>query len=232
MSFEFTPRPHPFNRWWGPFSPSRGVHSGFRFLAGRLGTYVNTQHGRDFWTVRAGSGVAALEQLAVRRYGGGRVLLLANGLIIKPLQKDKEVGQRVLIGKFDGPVVLERPDGSTFDMHAIDGLSPGNIWNGPTTTGLEAVLNADGSVECFWYHPDELGQMTESEVLFPANAALAKTFQDVRRGDTAGRVRITANGHLITNRKIGWQHWECRYVGRVPVELWPHLEDWIGDPIH
>jgi hypothetical protein len=232
MSFEFTPLPHPFNRWWGPFSPSRGVHSGFRFFAGRLGTYVTTPHGRDFWTVRASPGVAALEELAVRRYGGGRVLLLANGYVIKPLQGDAEVGQRVVIGNFKGPIILERPDGSTFNMQTFNEHSTGDLWDGPTTTGLEAVLNANGSVECFWYHPDELGRVTESEVLFSANSALAKTFQHVRPGDTVGRVRITANGHLITNRQIGWRQWECCYVGRVPVEHWPHLEDWIGEPIH
>lgn len=232
MIFDFTPLPHPFPRWWGPFSPSRGVHSGFRFLAGRLGTYVNTPHGRDFWTVRTNSAVEALEQLAVRRYGGGRVLLLANGLVIKPLQNDAEVGQRVVIGKFKGPIVLERPGGSTFDMDSIGGLTAGAMWDGPTTTGLEAVLNANGSVECFWYHPDELGRVTESEILFPANADLANAFQRARGGDTVGRVRITANGHLITNRQVGWRQWKCLYVGRIPVEQWPHLEDWIAEPIH
>lgn len=231
MSFNFIPSPHPFPRWWGPFSPSRGVHSGFRFSGGRLGTFVNSPEGREFWTVQSGPGVQALEQLSLRRYGGGRVLLLANGYVIKPLQKDGEVGQRVVIGRSDGPVVLETPDGDEFDLSDPGELSAGDVWEGPTTTGLEAVLNADGSIECFWYHPDELGRVTEREKLFPANRALAEAFRTARDGGTVGRVRITANGHLVTNVEVGWKQWECRYVGQVPVEKWPHLEEWIGDPI-
>lgn len=231
MSFDFTPLPHPFPRWWGPFSPSRGVHSGFRFSGGRLGTYVNSPEGREFWTVKTGPGVQALEQLALRRYGGGRVLLLANGYVIKPLQTDTEVGQRVVIGTIEGPVVLETPDGDEFDLSDPGELSAGDVWDGPTTTGLEAVLNADGSIECFWYHPDELGRVTESETLFAANRELAEAFRTARDGGTVGRVRITANGHLLTNVEVGWRKWECRYVGEVPVADWPHLEEWIGDPI-
>ena len=68
-------------------------------------------------------------------WGGGRVLLLPNGFVVKPLQNDDEVGRRVFIGNFVGHLFsksLTAPC-STFE--------PGNPSRGATL----ARTNDDGA---------------------------------------------------------------------------------------
>ena len=56
--------------------------------------------------LRIARGARDIANLVQGQWGGGRVLLLANGFVVKPLQQDIEVGQRALIGRFQGAVVL------------------------------------------------------------------------------------------------------------------------------
>src|SRR5688572_111880 len=107
----FRPESAAFPRWMGPFSPARGSYSGFRVRDGRLGTWVADDDERAFWPVVVGPGARMLVQLVWEQWGGGRVLLLPNGFVVKPLQRDDHVGKRVLIGRVSGPIVLVRPDG-------------------------------------------------------------------------------------------------------------------------
>ena len=227
MSITFTLFPKPFRRWWGPFSPARGRQSGFRFHQGRLGAWVDDGDGRGFWSVQQTSGARALQQAVLNEWGGGRLLLLPNGLVVKPLQGDDERGRRVLVGQISGDVVLEMPSGARFNMAQPSILQPGSPWQGPTTTGLECVLQQNGSLSCTWYHPTEHGRDEETHVVSKAHAALAQGFRSARPGDTAGRVRVTANGHVITNKKAQGGCWETRYVGHVLPGNWPHLKEWI-----
>lgn len=226
MSFSFEAAHRPFPRWWGPFSPARGNTRGFRFHDGRLGTWVEDEDSRSFWSVKRSAGVAKLEKLVLDSFRGGRVLLLPNGSVVKPLQTDAERGRRAYLGEFSGDVVLERGDGGLFSLESPGRLKPGDRWPGPSTTGLECTIKADGSLECSWYHPTEHGRDTETKRMAPPSTVLAQGFRAARPGVSAGRVRVTAKGHVITNRQVRGQ-WQCFWVGRVAIDKWPWLDEWI-----
>ncbi len=228
-TFTFHVQRSPFPRWWGPFSPARGVHSGFRFHARRLGTWVGTEFGREFWCMQDSPGARALSQLIRDHWQGGRVLLLPNGLVIKPLQRDLEVGERVLVGRFQGAVVLEEPEGGVFDLSAPGSLAPGALWPGPKSAGLECAIQPDGSLECTWYHPAEWGREMIRMQLHPADRQLASGFRLARPGESGGRVRVTANGFVVTNRQDRGLAWIPIYVGRIAPESWLHHQEWIGE---
>jgi hypothetical protein len=228
--FTFTPNPQPFPRWMGPFSPARGVKSGFRFHTRLLGTWVGDAAEPTFWSVTHSQGARDLANLVRGQWGGGRVLLLANGFVVKPLQQDIEVGQRALIGRFEGAVVLDSPTGR-FDLSNPGAIGPGDTWPGPTTTGLECVLKENGSLVCKWYHPTRFGREEVAEVLRGADRNLWHGFKAARPGDDTGRVRITANGLIITNRQEHNGSWTSVYVGRIdPSTLYDSTsfirEDW------
>jgi hypothetical protein len=225
--FTFRPERPPFPRWLGPFSPARGQYSGFRFHSRRLGTWLEGRHGREFWPVMDSGAVRTLGRLVLDHWHGGRVLLLPNGFVIKPLQRDGEVGKRVLIGCFSGPVRLERPAGDVFDLSMPGRLTPGQRWIGPKTTGLECVIQADGSLECEWYHPTNVGRESVREVVCGPDALLARGFRAARPRDPAGRVRLTANGYVITNRQDPDGSWVTLYVGRISVRSLLRRSTWI-----
>jgi hypothetical protein len=226
MSFSFVPVDQPFPRWWGPYSPARGKKCGFRFSDRRLGVWVDHDDGRDFWFVKSSLGASKLEQLVRTHFGGGYVMLLPNGSVIKPLQEEEERGQRVYLGEFAGDVVFQTHDGSDLSLTSPGLLKPGDLWTGPTSAGLECVITADGSLKCRWYHPTTYGRDDETHTMTAANAALARGFRAARPGEQAGRVRVTAKGHVITNRQVRGK-WHCFYVGQVDVDKWPHLDEWI-----
>ena len=228
MSFTFHAAKPPFHGWLGPFSPARGTYSGFRFHEGRLGTWVKNADLREFWPVLDSPGVRALTSLVVATWHGGRVLLLPNGFVIKPLQHDAHVGLRVLIGRFEGPVVLESPGGPAFDMSQPGALAAGDIWPGPKTTGLECAIQPDGSIYCDWYHPKPWGREAIREAVLNASRVRAVAFHAARPMDEGGRVRITANGHMITNRQGPNGTWITLYIGHLAAEGWPHRKEWIS----
>src|ERR1700730_17051381 len=106
-SFTFKTESTPFPRWLGPFSPARGTRSGFRFHQGLLGTWVSDDEGMSFWPIVDSQGARDITILVRGEWGGGRVLFLPNGFVVKPLQADDEIGQRALIGRWRGAIVLE-----------------------------------------------------------------------------------------------------------------------------
>lgn len=227
-TFSFQAERSPYPRWWGPFSPARGTYSGFRFHYRQIGTWVENEHGREFWPLVDSPGVRALARLVLDHWRGGRVLLLPNGLVIKPLQGNDEVGRRVLIGRFQGPVVLKRPEGGVFDLSNPGKLAPGDPWPGPKTTGIECAIQPDGSLQCSWYHPTSWGRDEVREQLWGPERQLANGFRKARPQDSGGRVRVTANGHVITNRQESDGTWQALYVGRIAPESWPHRQNWMG----
>jgi hypothetical protein len=226
MSFSFEPAPAPFRRWWGPFSPARGTFRGFRFHDGRLGTWVEDDDSRAFWPVKHSTGLAKLEKLVLTSFKGGRVLLLPNGCVVKPLQSDAERGKRAYLGEYAGDVVLEMPDGAPFSLDRPGRIKPGDRWPGPTSTGLECKITGTGSLECTWYHPAIHGRDDVTHPMIGSNPALAHGFRLARPGEQSGRVRVTAKGHVITNRKVRGT-WVCFYVGHIDIKKWPHLNEWI-----
>jgi hypothetical protein len=176
--------------------------------------------------VKRSTGLAKLEKLVLTSFSHGRVLLLPNGSVIKPLQSDTERGKRAYLGEYAGDVVLETPDGAPFSLSRPGRLKPGDRWPGPTSTGIECRITGTGSLECTWYHPADYGRDEETCTVMRTNAALAQGFRLARPGQQSGRVRVTAKGHVITNRMVRGA-WICFYVGQIDIEKWPHLDEWI-----
>ena len=148
--------------------------------------------------------------------------------VVKPLQQDIEVGRRVLIGRFRGAIRLEDEGGRVFDLCRPD-VRPGSLWPGPATTGLECVIQRDGSLECSWYHPSTYGRETQRATLRGPDARLAAAFRSARPHDGAGRVRITAHGHVTTNRQRLGDAWETVYIGHADPTSWDGWEQWIKE---
>jgi hypothetical protein len=226
-SFTFTAVRRPFPRWLGPFSPARGTYSGFRFHSSRFGTWVGNDDGKSFWPLVHCAGAQAIASIVLGEWGGGRVLLLPNGLAIKPLQGDMEVGRRVVIGRFQGSVVVDKLDGTVFDLSNPGELRPGDPWPGPRTTGLECAIQSDGALVCTWYHPSAQGRDEVSYQLRGPDASLVLGFRKARPGDTGGRVRITANGRVITNRQLWNGAWVSTYIGQTNPGDWADWSGWV-----
>jgi hypothetical protein len=221
IPFEFKPLLHPFPRWMGPFSPSRGKKSGFRVQQETIRAWVDEG---TSWQVYECLGVRSIVRIVKFYWKGGRILFLPNGFVVKPLQEDDEVGQRVLIGRFRGSILLKRPEGSDFDLSSPGNLKPGDPWPGPKTTGLECIIDGTGALSCSWYHPTRLGREDVFEKLRGPDHMLAAGFRRARPVDSGGRVRITANGHIITNRQERDGSWVAYYVGPIDSAEWK--TDW------
>ncbi len=225
---EFEPQTRPFPRWMGPYSPARGTSCGFRFHGDRLGTWVDSEAGRFFWGLASSPGSRVITDLVLGEWGGGRVLFLPNGFVVKPLQGDDEVGRRALIGRFRGSIELQRAGDTNFDLAHPPGTVPGRAWNGPSTTGLECILDREGMLACTWYHPTEWGRNEVRELLRLPDPVLAAGFRMARRGQSGGRVRVTAHGHVITNRETRPGTWVCMYAGRIEPSSLAGWDRWIG----
>jgi hypothetical protein len=214
----------PFDRWLGPYSPARGIQHGLRFHAGQLGVWSSTATHKEFWTVQRNASVDRLTRAVVQTWGGGRLLFLPNGYIIKPLPGgEDERGKRVVVATFSGELVLEDSDGVEFNFAEPWNPSPGAEWGGPSTLGLECVLESDGSLRCDWYHPDEFGRMSDSCYIAGPSAARARSFKAARPGEASGRVHITPNGYVTTNHQVRRGVWETRFLCFVDPN---DLEDW------
>jgi hypothetical protein len=169
-----------------------------------------------------------LTNLVKMEWGGGRVLMLPGGLFVKPLQKDSETGHRVLISRFTGSILLTKPTGGAFNLNKPGNLQPGNRWPGPKTTGLECAIDASGALKCTWYHPTSLGRDEITEQLRGPDRSLAAGFRVSRPFHSGGRVRITANGHITTNRQESDDSWAAYYVGWVDPAAWKsEWQKWI-----
>lgn len=225
--FAFIPEKPPYPRWLGPYTPSRGSYSGFRVRNGRVGVWAGSDDGYEFWPIVESEGTRALSRLVSQQWGGGRILMLPSGVVIKPLQEEDERAKRVVIGRFGGAIVLDRNRPRRFDLSNPGPIKAGEVWPGPKSIGLECVMKPDGSLTCSWFHPADWGQDEERALLFGGNPNLAAAFRTARPTDTGGRVRITEHGHVITNRQLHDGTWTTLYVGRVAPSDFPQPHQWM-----
>lgn len=221
MQFQELQLPYP--KWLGPYSPSRGTKAGLRVRGRRLGVWVGDDFGASFWQVELSQGAERLSKIVTDTWGGGRVLLLASGLVVKPLQNDSDRGRRVVVGYYSGPIRLNRADGGIFDFSDPGQLEPGDPWPGPSSTGLECILDDTGALSCVWRHPSRYGWDFERRALRRSDQKLALAFRAARPFDRAGRVRLTENGCLITKARSRDGDWNCRFVAKIDP---PALSDW------
>lgn len=232
--FTYDPCDPPFQRWWGPYTPSTGKRYGIRVRQDGVGIYADAGPYSTFWRLCGSPGAWSLSEQVRWHFGGGRVLLLPSGHVVKPLQTEAERGVRVVIGQWGGTVILRSPDGQCVDLSDASELRPGDQWIGPCRLGLTCILRPDGSLDCEWYHPEDTGRLDVLELLRGPDSTLADGFRRARPGHLAGRVRVTTNGIVLANRQIGgpWSHvWEPSFVGVIDPEQWPFKEEWIGEPV-
>jgi hypothetical protein len=203
------------------------MYSGFRINRGRCGTWVEAAGGSSFWEIEPCEGADQLSLLMQREWGGGRVLLLPNGFAVKPLHSEDERGAIVLIGRFSGSIVLMQPDGTRFDLSRPSTLQAGDPWPGPKSTGLECALQNDGAITCNWYQTLATRSGYITEQLRGPDRVLAAGYQAARPGEVSGRIRVTANGIVITNRRLSDEGWSALYVGAVEPSSWNDWDHWI-----
>jgi len=220
IEIEVLKKPSP--RWLGPYSPARGVQHGLRFHRAELGVWSGDVSGKTYWTVGRNASVDRLSRTVIQTWGGGRLLFLPSGFIVKPLPGDDERGKRVVVGLFSGSLSVTTEEGDEFDFADPPDQRPGARWDGPNTLGLECVMESDGSVRCDWYHTDDFGRISDSVILSGPSAARARNFRSARPGEASGRVHVTPNGHVTTNAKVRG-NWEARYVCHIDTD---EFEDW------
>ena len=230
----FNPASPPFKFWLGPYSPRRGKNSGYTVRGssgnGILCTQVQDDNLQETWDV-VSNGVDQIVELVQRNFhGGGGISILPNGFVIKPLQDDQELGWRKIIGEIHGVVVLRKSDNSLFDFRDLNELKPGDVWEGPKTTGLECTIRANGSLDCTWSRQTQFGEKEVKEILRGKDLELRVGFHKARPNDSGGRVRVQASGHVFTNRQIGYEKWSAHYVGYIDPGTWLcdwKCEDWV-----
>ena len=222
LLFELSERPFP--DWLGPYKPPMGTDSGYRVRKSNLCTVVSSENRFETWTV-VSDGVRNLVNTVVRHFsGGGRLLILPNGYVIKPLQDEVEVGRRQLIGTIHGSIVLKKSDGALFDFDQLDEMKPGDAWEGPNTTGLVCSISRNGSLRCKWALPTKFGTKVVEKELRAKDSKLWAGFTSARPNATGGRVRVQASGHVITNCEVRFRKWKPFYVGHADPNSW--ICDW------
>ena len=230
MEFKFLPEKRPFPLWLGPYSPARGSTVGVRFHAGEPGVWVPDVHGSNFWFLADSYGTRILSKTVKDNWGGGRILFLPSSHVIKPLPGHEERGYRVVIGRFEGSIVFNMPSGEDFNLDNPGSSLPGDLWPGPNTIGLECVVHSNGSLTCSWQHCDGEDDLSEVVTLVNQDPTLAMRFKRARPRDQAGRVHLTAHGHVYTNRKSETGEWLAYYVTHINTAGW-NWSHWIGRSI-
>lgn len=93
------PAPHP--KWHGPYSVVPGRSSGLRVRRGAIEAQLWRNGYAETWVIDDSQGNRSLIATVQATYGGGRLLLLPNGAVIKPVASSSE-GERRLLGHWWG----------------------------------------------------------------------------------------------------------------------------------
>lgn len=231
MTTTFTANSSPFPSWRGPYSVARGTKAGFRFKLDRLGVGVETSSGlSEVWTAARSPGVTSLELLVRQHWGGGRLLLLPDGHVVKP--DPDEPCTRYLIGRIRGPLVLETPNGKQCDLSRAQHLHPGEPWPGPPGTGIECKIDSTGCLDSEWELIAPGGRLVQTHRMWGPDPVMATGLRSARPALTSARVRVEIGGAVVTMREDEESddpRWTPRFVGRVDVRRWPFDENWVID---
>jgi hypothetical protein len=215
----------PFQRWIGPYSPRRGKPG----LSLREGVIASIELGASSfeettWTLESTPSLESAIAVWRRYFGGGRLLFLPSGDIIKPLSEEDERNKRVLVGRFTGAPRFVANDKwkSVCDLAKPDVLRRADAWTGPQSIGLECVIKEDGSLHCEWQGPTEEGELIQRRCILGPDRDRIRGFRMARPRDSGGRVHLTACGQIYTKwntaakRETGGE-WRCAYLGKVDV---------------
>lgn len=211
-------RGREFPQWKGPYSPARGVNCSLRVRDSRLWGFNSATFGVEAMQ----SPCAAANELAdfvATRWGGGRILIVPWGHVIKPFGDDDCI-RRVVIGRWVGP-------GPFSHLRANPKLEPGQRWSGPHTSGLECRFKADASLANSASTPTNYGAIEQEFTVSQPSPDLRKAFQRSRAGDANGRLRVHEDGAVTTPTEEGEV-----FIGEIEKSRLAPLEhSWIGNVI-
>jgi len=220
----FRPYQPPFHQWMGPYTPATGFTSGFRVLQNSLGCHEVDDSSQFFCTAEESPGVRYLIDHVRTHFGGGRVLFLPNGLVIKPCNRGYDVGRRVVIGEYSGDLRIFTSEGfRNFSDEQIQ--NPGTRWYGPQTIGLAIILEPRGCGYIKWNLSNRYYDEEHREPFDWIGSQVVESYQRVK-GRT-GRVRISVNGHAFTKVEEGTR-WQTYYLGIADSEF-VNWQQWAGE---
>lgn len=172
----------------------------------------------------------SLEQLVRQHWGSGRVLLLPDGYVVKPDPDPSKPCTRYLIGRLQGWLVIEKPDGTRCDLSQPKPLHPGEPWPGPPTTGIECKIDLRGGLVSEWDLEAPGGRLVQTHRMWEPDPVLAAGLRAARPGMPNARVRVEIGGAVVTMREAeekGDSQWAPCFIGRIDVEQWPFEADWV-----
>lgn len=227
------PAPHP--KWHGPYSVVPGRSNGLRVRRGAIEAQLWRNGYAETWVIDDSLGNRSLIATVQATYGGGRLLLLPNGAVIKPVASSSE-GERRLLGHWWGTLTLVSPLGqrictteANLLVHPRGGtprsLRPGDPWPGPSTTGLRCRIDPSGALYAKTWHASRWGR-TEVDASVSGTSRLLFTSYLLAGGHrSGGSVRLLEGGHVVMpSHDAGGGL--ARYVGYVPPSTLPTISDW------
>lgn len=233
--FQFTPYPAPYPHWHGPYAVVLGQSNGMRVRRGAIEAHLLRDGYRETWVIDESPGARSLVAVVQAAYGGGRLLLLPNGAVIKPVPGCSD-GERRLLGHWWGTLTLVSPLGQricTTEANMLvqppngspRSLRPGDPWPAPSTTGLRCRIDASGALFAKTWQASRWGR---SEVEYPVTAPdrlLSLCYRMAGGHGSGGSVRLLEGGHVVMPNH-SMDGGLARYVGYIPPSCLPSISDW------
>jgi len=233
--FEFTPNPNPHPLWHGPYSPVPGRSNGLRVRRGTAEALMRRGGYSETWAIEDSPGARALVESVYIAYGGGRLLLLPNGAVIKPTPWSNE-GERRLVGSWSGRFTLVSPSGlrlCTSDPKIMVKpvgtprrlIRSGDDWPGPSSQGLRCRIDPSGALFARTWHASRWGRTEVDFPIAPGDVMRALSYRLAGGHTSGGSVRLLEGGHLVMPAHDA-DGGIARYVGYVPPSQLPSISAW------
>ena len=218
---KFIPVKFPIPYWTGPYSPAAGVKTGTKVKFGYAGAWCDTKVGLKFRTFEKSEGADLLSKLVINEFnGGGRIVILPNGYVLKPENDDDAVGYQRLIGKIEGDIIFPLIK-ENFKLGPAIEFELGSKWEGPLGGAVKCTVGDDGAIHTSWSVPCETGAKEYHKQLTEPNIALTGQINEIKRkyGDF-GRIYYWYGGHLTTAKHE-------RYIGKVNCNSLDSKTEWF-----